>query len=146
MSYSEKVAYLKGLAEGVGLDESIKEQRLIKIIIEVLGEISDTLSEVEESSSALGGELDEIGRDMSSIEDIIYGLGDLDGDDDDSFEAKCPACGETIPLGVDEFNAGFVKCPKCGEKLEFDYDDDDDEEGCSCGHHHHHHDIEDSDK
>ena len=49
MEISEKVAYLKGLAEGLALDTESKEGKLIAAIIDVLDdialEIADMLTE-----------------------------------------------------------------------------------------------------
>ena len=49
MEISEKVAYLKGLAEGLALDTDTKEGKLIAAIIDVLDdialEIADMLTE-----------------------------------------------------------------------------------------------------
>ena len=47
MTLNEKVAYLKGLAEGLDLDKSAKETKLIDAIIETLEEVAATVTEID---------------------------------------------------------------------------------------------------
>ena len=42
MTVTEKVSYLKGLAEGLGIDENEKNGKVIKAIIDVLDDLSRT--------------------------------------------------------------------------------------------------------
>ena len=48
MEISEKVAYLKGLAEGLKLDEETKEGKLIAAIIDVLDAMAEEFADVED--------------------------------------------------------------------------------------------------
>ena len=48
MEISEKVAYLKGLAEGLDLDTESKEGKLIAAIIDVLDDMSEALLDLED--------------------------------------------------------------------------------------------------
>ena len=48
MEISEKVAYLKGLAEGLALDTESKEGKLIAAIIDVLDDMSEKFSEIDD--------------------------------------------------------------------------------------------------
>ena len=41
MTTIEKVAYLKGLFEGMEIDESTKEGKLLKAVVDVLGELAE---------------------------------------------------------------------------------------------------------
>ena len=57
MTISEKVAYLKGLAEGLNLDtEKSKEGKLISVMIGILEEIGLSIEDLEENTQALGEE------------------------------------------------------------------------------------------
>ena len=40
MTVTEKVAYLKGLAEGMAIDENSKEGKLLKAITDVLADLA----------------------------------------------------------------------------------------------------------
>ena len=48
MTVTEKVSYLKGLAEGLGIDETQKEGKIIKAIIDVLDDVAFTVADLED--------------------------------------------------------------------------------------------------
>ena len=138
MTISEKVAYLKGLAEGLDLDTTkSKEAKLISVMIGILEEVGLSIEDLEDNTAALGEEIDAISEDLSDVEEIVY---DEDEDDcccgdDDFFEVDCPNCGAEIDIDEDILEQGTVECPACGEKFVIDLCDD--EDGCCYGHHHH---------
>ena len=113
MEISEKVAYLKGLAEGLALDTDTKEGKLIAAIIDVLDDMAEKFVDLED--------------DLSDVEEALYEMDDEDEedyDDDESyFETTCPICQEEIVFDEDTLDSGEIRCPKCGEKLEFDLSD-----------------------
>ncbi|MDR0906847.1 MAG: phage terminase large subunit family protein [Oscillospiraceae bacterium] len=147
MSVLEKVAYLKGLAEGLALDPESKESKLFTAVIDVLADIADEVDALGENALDLGEEIDALSEDLSDIEEIIFGDDDDDDDEDDEdcdccddedcdccgdgdlvYEVDCPACGEEIVIEEDALESGEVLCPKCGEKLELVFDEDDEED------------------
>jgi len=130
MTVTEKVAYLKGLVEGLGVDESSKEGRIIKAIVEVLDDMALSVSDIEDGLSELSEQVDAIDEDLEDLEKDFYGDDDDDDDDDtDYYEVTCPKCGEKVYLDEELLSDGEISCPNCGEKLEFDFscdcDDDD---------------------
>lgn len=150
MTVAEKVAYLKGLAEGFKLDTETKEGKLISVIIETLEDIAFELEDLNENALDIGDELDAISDDLADVEEILFG-GDEDddeyeyeNDDDDdvcgccsddcccddevAYEVTCPSCGEDIVLEEADLESGSITCPKCAEKLEFEFDEDEEEE------------------
>lgn len=134
MTISEKVAYLKGLAEGLDLDTTkSKEAKLISVMIGILEEVGLSIEDLEDNTAALGEEIDAISEDLSDVEEIVYDE-DEDDEDDDFFEVECPNCGAEIDIDEDILDEGTVECPACGEKFVIDLCDD--EDGCCCGHHH----------
>ena len=150
MTISEKAAYLKGLMDGLKLDTEKPEGQLISAIVDLLGDMTRRLTDIEETTIAISDELDQIEEDLDAIEDFILdqddGTGEFgdgfsdDGDyygddgfdegfdfgDEDStiYEVKC-ACGEVINFDEETLEEGSIVCPKCGETLEFTFDDDD---------------------
>ena len=73
MTISEKVAYLKGLAEGLNLDtEKSKEGKLISVMIGILEEIGLSIEDLEENTQALGEEIDVLSDDLSDVEDVVF--------------------------------------------------------------------------
>ncbi len=143
MTIKEKVAYLQGLLSGVELDESSKEVKVIKAIVDVLDDMAMLISDNEEDLVDLNDRVDEIDEDLAEVEEELFGECDCDcddacdccgGDDDDAFyEVTCPTCGKEICLNESILDEGGIECPSCGEALEFDFDDGDDEDGCCCG-------------
>lgn len=134
MTISEKVAYLKGLAEGLDLDTTkSKEAKLISVMIGILEEVGLSIEDLEDNTAALGEEIDAISEDLSDVEEIVYDE-DEDDEEDDFFEVECPNCGAEIDIDEDILDEGTVECPACGEKFVIDLCDD--EDSCCCGHHH----------
>ena len=135
MTITEKVAYLRGLAEGMKLDSSTNEGKLTLAIIDTLDDIALTVSDLEDTVAELSAQVDEIDDDLGELEDEVYsdGCDDEDEDFDDTlYEVECPSCGDIICLDEEMLDEGEIDCPNCGEKLEFDFEDGD----CNCGHHH----------
>jgi len=152
MTISEKAAYLKGLMDGLNLDTEKAEGKMISAIVELLGDVTKRLTDVEETTIAISDELDEIEEDLDAIEDYILDEEDdeddwYDEDEDDElwdedddyeegfeygaedsiiYEVEC-ACGEVINFDEETLEKGSMICPKCGETLEFSVDEDEDE-------------------
>lgn len=143
MTISEKVAYLKGLAEGLNIDtEKSKEGKLISVMIGILEEVGLSIEDLEENAAAMGEEIDAISDDLSEVEEIVFDEDDEDDDccccdDDDFFETECPNCGEDLMIDAGVLETGAVQCPSCKEKFSIDLSGscDDEECGCGCGCH-----------
>lgn len=136
MTVTERVAYLRGLTEGLGVDGSTKEGRVIKEMLEVLEDIAFTVSDIEDDVSELSEQVDAIDEDLDVLEQDFYDEDEDDDDDDDDefgdedlYEVTCPKCGDTVYVNDDILDDGSIDCPNCGELLEFDFDVD----GCNCG-------------
>ena len=138
MTISEKVAYLKGLAEGLNLDtEKSKEGKLISVMIGILEEIGLSIEDLEENTQALGEEIDVLSDDLSDVEDVVFDEDeDEDEDDedydDDWFEVECPTCEEPLVIDDKALADGMIQCPNCHDNFALDLSDDtveaDDEE------------------
>jgi len=151
MTISEKAAYLKGLMDGLKLDTEKPEGQMISAIVDLLGDVTRRLADVEETTINICDELDEIEEDLDAIEDFIMDDEDEDDDWDDDYEdddwdddedydegfdfgdeettiyeVKC-TCGEVIDFDEETLEKGSMICPNCGETLEFSFDDEDDE-------------------
>ncbi len=137
MKLGEKVSYLKGLIEGLDINESTKEGKVISLMAEILQEISaeveelqDQIDEIVEVVDVIDEDLGEVERDFYEVDEDDYCCGDDDDDDDFDFddddeiyEVVCPTCKDTICLNEDMLNEGSIDCPGCGELLEFDFSD-----------------------
>ena len=133
MSYTEKLGYLKGLIAGLGVDPNTESGKIYAAVTDVLTELADAVSDLEDNAAAVDAELDGITEELADVEDVLF-----DDEDDeeegclcgceDVYEVVCPSCGEQIPLDEEMLEKGGIKCPACGEELEFcDCDDEDGE-------------------
>ena len=144
---SEKVAYLKGLAEGLGVSGESREDKLMLAVI-------DALEAFAQQSEETGGKLDEleqyvgeIDSDVSDLEEVIFSEDDDDeldeddeddeeggGEDDGLIEYECPHCGTVIFFDEEAFDMEEEHlCPNChrpvfDEDGEQGGDDDSDDE------------------
>ena len=124
MTVSEKVSYIKGLAEGLGLDENNKTDKILQNIFDVLDEMAAELACAEDDILDLNDTVDEIDEDLGELEDFVYDDED-DMDDDDFYQVTCPKCGTEIYLDEDTLAEESIACPECGTDLEFEFDEDD---------------------
>mgnify|MGYP001143589520 CR=1 FL=1 len=141
MTITEKVAYLKGLAEGLAIDtEKSKEGKLIRAIIDVLEDMGLSIEDLEATTDEMAEEMDAISDDLADVEDDLYGEEDDDYEDEDEFfQVECPNCGELLEIDEEALDLGGSQCPSCQQKFVLDiFDDCDDECGCGCGCDHDH--------
>ena len=125
MTISEKVAYLKGLAEGLDLDtQKSKEAKLISVMIGILEEIGLSLEDLEENALALGEEIDVLSDDLADVEEIVFDDEEEEEFDDDWFEVECPNCDEVLVVDEDALEEGYIKCPNCDTEYSLDLSDD----------------------
>ena len=122
MDISEKVAYLKGLAEGLGLESSTKEGKILSVMIDVLDDIALELEDLRDVQEELEEGLDAVSEDLSDVESLLFESEEDEEEDEDEsvYETTCPNCEEEIYFDEDILEDGYVECPNCGEKLEFD--------------------------
>ncbi len=127
MTISEKVAYLKGLAEGLDLDTvKSKEGKLISVMIGILEELAMSVEDLEENALNLGEEIDVLSDDLADVEEVVFDE-DEDEEDDDWFEVECPSCGADILVDDEALAEGEVECPSCGSRYAMELTDDEEE-------------------
>ncbi len=152
MTISEKSAYLKGLMDGLKLNTESDEGKMIAAIVDLLGDVTKKVVDIEDTTIAISDELDEIEEDLDAIEDYILDEDeDYDEEDEDDwsyeeddeeddseegfdfgdeettiYEVQC-ACGNIIDFDEDVLESGSIVCDKCGETLEFSFEDEDEE-------------------
>ena len=126
MTISEKVAYLKGLAEGLDLDTTkSKEGKLISVMIGILEELAMSVEDLEENALNLGEEIDVLSDDLADVEEVVFDEDEETEDyDDDWFEVECPTCGADILVDDASLADGEVECPSCGTRYAMELTDD----------------------
>ena len=135
MEILEKVAYMKGLAEGLGLDTKSKEGKLLKVMMDILDDVALELQDIRDEQADLEEGLDAVSEDLADVETYLFDQEDdedEDEDDEEVYQTTCPNCNEEIFFDEDILADGSVLCPNCGEELEFDLTDLSSCGGC-CG-------------
>ena len=156
MTTSEKVAYLKGLCEGMGIGEDSREGKLFKVITDILEDLSLDMEDTRDAVEELMDAIDEVSENLTDLEEEFYECAcdcgecsccdDDDEDEDDEeeeedeeptfYSVECPGCGFRVTVDEDILAAGEFDCPECGgtidfrratvEMVDFDEDEDDD--------------------
>ncbi len=134
MTISEKSAYLKGLMDGMKLDTEANEGKMIAAIVDLLGDVTKKVTDIEDTTIAISDELDEIEEDLDAIEDYIldedddYDDDDYDDDDDyeddfddedDEDDEEDEEPDEGFDIGDEETTVYEVQC-SCGNIIDFD--------------------------
>ena len=123
MGISEKIAYLKGLMEGMNVDTESNEGKLVAAVVDVLDEIALEVEDLTDEVMELGDGLDVISDDLSDVEDIVYDDEDEEDEEEECYATTCPECEEEIFFDDTMLEDGEIICPNCGAKLEFDLSD-----------------------
>lgn len=144
MILSEKAQYLKGLMDGLAIDDSTPTGKVLLAMGELLEELSETVDTIDADVDDIVEFCNSMDEDLSDIEELLLddddecdadccceddcGCGDCcDCEDCCGFETVCPSCGDTIELTEEMVEEGSIDCPNCGEHLEFDIDCEDEE-------------------
>lgn len=131
MTTKEYSAYIKGLMEGLNLDESKPENKVIKALCGIIEQMAGEIETLEKNTETLHDYIEEIDEDLGEVEEFVYG--DDDGcecdecDDDecgcDDDDCCCCGCHDNDEDDDDDEDDGefyCAMCPHCGEKVYFD--------------------------
>lgn len=140
MTITEKAAYIKGLAEGLELDASSKEGKILTALIDMVTDMANDITDIAEDIEYLDEYIEELDEDLGALEEYVYELDDdccdccdCDDDcdcecdcdcDDDYFEVECPSCGDVVCFDS-SIDPEDLTCPACGEKFECIISEDD---------------------
>ena len=148
MELSNKAAYLQGLVDGLGVDESTKEGKIIKAMSALLAEMAEALEGMDEDLSRAYDQINDLSDELEDLEADLYEEDedgesedaedeDTDGDDDAKdddiasepfYEVACPNCGETVYVSEDDLDAGEANCAHCGVTFEVALEGDGEED------------------
>ena len=140
---SDRVAYLKGLCDGVKLSEQSDEGRVLRAVIDALGTVSEEMDRLQAAQGELESYIEDIDEDLEELEDTLFGDDEDDEDEDEDdeddddgedglIEYDCPQCGTSIYFDEEAFDLEEEHlCPNCGKPVfgEVPSDDEDDDEG-----------------
>ncbi len=138
MKLSEQMSYFKGLVDGMEIDLTTKEGKILSQLMEVLQASVLYIDDLQNQVDELTELCEDLDSDLGAVEELLLDEDEeieFDDDDDDDdydydidddeelYETVCPTCENTIVLADSVLDEGSMKCPCCGELLEFDFDD-----------------------
>ena len=143
----EKAAYLKGLIEGLGIDETTKEGKVIKAMSELLCEMAAAVDGIDADVTQAYDQINDLSEELEDLEADLYEDEDdetadaeeADAEDDEEeddnadvagepyYEVACPACGKTVYVSEDDLDAGEAICPSCNVAFEVALADEEDD-------------------
>lgn len=148
---SDKVSYLKGLADGLNVDDSTNEGKLLLLILDALSDIASELDDNRDVLDDVEEQVNNLQRDLEEVEDLVFddncydcGCGgdcncndqcDCDDTPDISYiTVECPHCKKNTSFDVNIFNKDteYVECPNCNKKIAVVYEDDNENCDCNC--------------
>lgn len=129
----ERLAYLKGLAEGLNVGQGSPEGRVLVGMLDVMNEMARTLDRLTMMQEQLEEYIEAVDDDLTDLEEELYDEldedefeydADLELDEDDTgieyLEMSCPSCKETVFVDEDVFRGDEiveVLCPECQETI-----------------------------
>jgi hypothetical protein len=142
LTLTEKAAYIRGLAEGLDLDKTTKEGKILAALLDLVTDMAAEIADLTEEAQYLEDYVDELDEDLGDVESAVYGDDededdedfecdgncegcdgcDVDDEDEEYYEAQCPSCGEVVRFEIDVDPEDWV-CPACGEKFDCTIED-----------------------
>ena len=72
MELNKKAAYLQGLVDGLGVDESTKEGKIIKAMAALLGEMADAIAAMDEDLTHAYDQINDLSEELEDLEADLY--------------------------------------------------------------------------
>ena len=124
MTFSEKAAYLKGLADGLDFDRTTVEGKLIAALIDLCGDMAEaiddldaTIDELDENIEEVNDYCEELDEDLGDVEELLFE--DEDDDDLDPCEG-CAGCDGDVDEDDEPDDIRMMMCPHCNEEIYFE--------------------------
>ena len=132
---TDKVSYLKGLADGMKLNMDKDANKLIMEILGALGEFAEEMQVMSDAHDELNEYVESIDDDLADLEETLFGDEEEDDEDDGEEEDDdaiisyaCPECGHEIEFRADDVDLSEdYLCPACGKPIFPEVEEDDEE-------------------
>ena len=143
---TDRAAYLRGLADGMGLTKDTNEHKLLLEMLELMTEMAEKINELDEDVGEMEAYLEDVDEDLADIEETLFGDEDDDDcccddddcdcdDEDEEYEEleelafDCPYCGKAVMLkAADIAYDESPVCEHCGKPFFTDIEEEEDEE------------------
>lgn len=128
MTVTEKVAYLKGLMEGMEFQPDTKEGKIIRLMVDILSDMAEEIVTTQDSVDDINEYLEAIDEDLTTVEDELFDFEDEDCGcdcenceecDQDCYEVTCPHC-ENVVCFEEVPEDKVFPCPSCGKEIPLD--------------------------
>lgn len=138
---TDRVSYLMGLAEGLNLNDSTTEGKVLVKVLELLSEVADEMDALRKDYEELDEYVESIDSDLSDMEEAIFGDDDeeegccgchCDDEDDEEGCCGCSCCGDDDEDDEDDDHVVEYACPHCGAEMTFEVDSFDFDEDYLC--------------
>ena len=133
MNLTEKASYIKGLTDGLDLDKTTKEGKVIAALLDLvddmakeIADIRNDINDIDEDMDYLNDYVEELDDDLEAVEDFLDEECDADEDEDEEedeyddgtgCDGVCDNCDGTACSDEDYYE---IVCPSCGETVCFD--------------------------
>ena len=142
---TDRAAYLRGLADGMGLTKDTNENKLLLEMLSLMDEMAQKINELDEDVGELEAYVEDVDSDLADIEDVLFGDEDDDCDcgccddddcdccgeydDEEELSFDCPNCGKTVMVKASDIDYDESPvCEHCGEPFFTDLPDDDEDD------------------
>lgn len=112
MKLGEKSAYLQGLAQGLNLDQTKPEGKVIGELLTFVSDMSNAIEALEQECSRFQDYIEEIDADLGDVEELLF---DEDEEDDFDEDCDCDSC-----CGCNDTEQRMLMCANCGETICYD--------------------------
>lgn len=129
MTVTEKVAFLKGMMEGLDFKADSKEGKIIQLMADILSDLAEEVVATQDEIDDINEYLEAVDEDLTNVEEEIFGdvfddddeccCGDCDECEEDCYEVTCPNCGNVVCFEEIPEDKVFP-CPSCNKEIPLD--------------------------
>lgn len=126
-SLISRVSYLNGLIEGLDINKSPKDGRVISEVVSILKDMAEEIQGIKDTTEDMENYLDAMDEDLDKLENDFYDE-DCDDYEEDFIDVKCPQCGETVYVDSNLIeDKESITCPNCSNSINLERLN-----GCTC--------------
>ena len=103
----EKVAYIKGLMQGMKLSDNDPYKELFTNILDVLEDMAAAITDAEDNIAELDEYIQEVDEALCDCEEGVF------FEDDEAISIVCPHCGEPIDFDLSDLEECDGDCCCC---------------------------------
>ena len=128
-NFIDKLGYIRGLMDGLKLNRDDDTVKILGMIVEILGDVSDSITQLENDQQELNDYVESIDDDLADLEEDHRDDMHDDFDDEDDYDIL----NDDVPARREHGKLSVLRADQAGS--ENDDEDEDDEEifvGCVC--------------